>query len=807
MRFTYNWLKNYLSTDLNAAQISEKLTSIGLEVEEFKDSLSAFNKFKLVKIETADKHPNADRLKICLVVDGNGDKYNVVCGAPNARAGLKTILALPGAFIPSSGNILKKSKIRGIESEGMMCSRDELSLPNDGSDGIIEIDPETDLLAPVGEVLGQDGGLFDISITPNRGDCFSVKGVARDLAAAGAGTFIEPEQAICENSFDFSLNIRTESDISNYAPFIALRVINNIKNKESPIWLKQRLEAAGMNSISSVVDLSNLWLVDCGRPLHVYDLNKIEGDIHVRLAKDKEKFVDIKGNELLLQEGALVATDDKDVLCLMGVMGGLKASCDENTTDILVESAFFDPAYIARIGGLLNIVSDSRTRFERGVDCESCVSGIESVSKAIIDLCGGKASCVHAIGEKIKNNHSIILTKEKLNKIAGFNVGWLQAKNILLRLGLDLADESENSMKFITPTWRYDLNIEEDLVEEVLRLSGYDVVVEKEVGSVFNGADKRLNLFFDKIALKKLLAARGLSEVVSYSFIKSEHAEAFKEDRELLRLLNPISNELSVMRPSLLPCLMLSAAKTIGGGRTHAELMESGNAFYNKCEQKPHIAGLRVGKIHERSWLDGDRKADVFDVKADLLTVFEYYGVNKRDIVIKKDTPSYYHPFRSGTAFVNGKLAGYFGEIHPKICKLFSINERVVCFEALLNNILPICKKKEFKRKLFPTIKRDFSFVFDAKKSVENLVNEIYELDPRIVDADICDCCGFESGSVVTDSARTDVVGCFEFSQKSICFTAIFGANDHTLKEEEANEISEKIIDHITKFGGELRKK
>jgi phenylalanyl-tRNA synthetase beta chain len=790
VRFTYNWLKNYLSTELSANQIAEKLTSIGLEVESFEDPSVVFDKFKLAQIESTERHPNADRLKVCEVIDSDGKKYHIVCGAPNARAGLKTILALPGAFIPGSGVILKKSKIRGIDSEGMMCSHGELALL-DASDshGIIEIDPETNLSASIGEILGYEGGIFDVSITPNRGDCFSVKGIARDLAAAGAGTLIESEQVTCKCAFDFPLNIQKDYGIHDYAPFIALRVIRGIKNGESPTWLKQCLKAAGMNSISTIVDLSNLWLVDRGRPLHVYDLNKIEGDISIRFAKHKEKFINIKGNEHILQGDMLVTTDSKDILCLMGVMGSAKAACDENTTDILIESAFFDPIYVSKVGGFLNITSDSRTRFERGIDRESCIPELENVTKTIIDLCGGEASSIFTAGEILKNDQPVVLTKEKLNSIAGFDVEWKLAKNVLLRLGLRLKSESEDSMTFVAPSWRHDLNIEEDLIEEVLRLIGYDAVIEQKVEPLVKGKDKRLTSLRDRTALKKLLTSKGLSEVISYSFIKAEYAEAFKENKKLLLLLNPISEDLSVMRPSLLPGLILAASRTLNYGKTHVELMEAGDVFYDECRQESHIAGIRIGEIHDRSWLDQNRKTDVFDAKADLLAVLKYYGISEKDITIKKDLPPYYHPSRSGAVFFGRKLIGYFGEMHPKICKLFSVNERIICFEVILDNITPLQKKVEFNSKVFPTIERDFSFVFDAKVLVGNLIGEIYKLDSRVIKADIFDC--------------------FEMShlKKAIGFTITLSANDRTLTEDEANEVSTKVINHITKFGGELRTK
>ena len=790
MRFTYNWLKNYLSTDLSPTQIAEKLTAIGLEVESFGDPSIVFDKFRLAQIKTAEKHPNADRLKVCEVIDSEGKEHHIVCGAPNARAGLKTILALPGAVIPATNIVLKKSKIRGIDSEGMMCSCEELAIPSDDTHGIIEIDPNTDLVnTSIGDILGYDGGIFDVSITPNRGDCFSVKGIARDLAAAGAGNFIEPKEIVCESSFDFPLTIHKDYSIESYAPFMAFRVIRGVKNGKSPIWLQQRLKAAGMNSISTIVDLSNLWLIDCGRPLHIYDLNKIEGELSIRFAHNKENFVDIKGNKRILQGDMLVTTDAKDVLCLMGVMGSSKAACDKNTTDILIESAYFDPISVSKAGGFLNITSDSRTRFERGIDRKSCVSGIESVSQAIIDICGGKASSVHTSGTEPVNDQKLILTKSKLHSIAGYNIDWILARDILQRLGLKKTEETDDSMTFLAPSWRHDLNIEEDLIEEILRIAGYDNVTDEKFDPIVSGKDRRLNSLHDITAIKRQLASKGLSEVVSYSFIKAEHAEAFKGDKKLLLLLNPITEDMGVMRPSLLPGLISAAIRTLNYGSSHAELMESGNVFYDDCIQEFRIAGLRVGEIHSRSWLDQNRKADIFDAKADFMSVLEYYGVKEKDIIIKKDLPPYFHPSRSGAVFMGKKLVGYFGEIHPKINKLFSINERVVCFEVFLNNITITQKKTAFNSKVFPKIERDFSFVFDTKVAVGNMLGEIYKLDPRVIKADIFDC--------------------FEISRlkKSVGFTVVLGADDRTLTEDEANEVSKKIVTYIETHGGELRAK
>lgn len=807
MRFTYDWLKHFLSTDLNATQIAEKLTAIGLEVESLEDPEVIFQKFVFAQIESAEKHPGADKLKKCIVKTADGKQYHVVCGASNARAGLKTILSLPGARIPCNGEILKKSKIRGEVSEGMMCSKSELGLPDDGTHGIIDLGDDFDISSKsVGDVLGYGGGIFDISVTPNRGDCFSVKGIARDLAVAGAGSFIEPENVQIPSSFDFPVKITEGCGIESYMPFGAFRVIRGVKNGESPDWLKNLIKTAGMNSISLLVDLSNLWLVDRGRPLHIYDLNKIGTDITIRFAYKKEKFVDVKGNERILHGDMVVTADGNsdEPLCLMGVIGSKRAACDENTTDILIESAYFDPISVAKVGNFLNIITDSRTRFERGIDRESCITELENISSMIMNIVGGKASSICTVGEVPDTKlNPITLHREKMNKVAGFEVDWKKAEKILLDLGLQAISHDFSScdsckenecLTFIAPSWRHDLKIEEDLIEEVLRIIGYDAVTCLRLDPQPKGKDKMLSFFRESVIIKKILASRGLSEVVTYSFIKKEQAEAFREDKKLLLLLNPISEDMSVMRPSLLPGLISVAARNLNYGNPHVELMEFGDIFCDDCVQETHVAGIRIGEIHDRSWLEKNRDADVFDAKADLMSVLEHYGIFSKDIIVKtskSDLPSYYHHFKSGAVFVDKKCVGFFGEVHPKIEKVFDIsgNDRIVCFELSLSNLRNNRIKPLYNSKVFPTIDRDFSFVFPVETGVGNIPAEIYKLDPRVL--------------------RSYIFDCFELSksQKAVGFSVTLGANDRTLTEDEAELVSAKIIEHITKMGGELRGK
>ncbi len=789
MRFTFNWLKRYLSTNWDVYQISQKLTAIGLEVEKLENPSDIFKNFKLVQIESVEAHHNADKLKICVVKDAAEQRFKIVCGAKNAIPGLKTVLAMSGAVIPSTNKTLKKSKIRGVESEGMLCSCDELGIQSD-NDGIINIGADIDLINSVGDALGYGGGIFELAITPNRGDCFSVKGIARDLAAAGAGKFIDSPEIVCKSSFAFPIKIKYEKSDAycKYAPFIAFRVIRGIKNKESPDWLKALLKSAGINSISAVVDLSNLWLMDSGRPIHIYDLNKIDGDLNLRFAKAKEKFIDLKGNEHVLHQDMLVAADEKEPLCLFGIMGGLKSACDSDTTDVLIESGLFDPIFISRTGAFLNITSDSRMRFERGIDKNSCISGLESISKAIISNCGGIASDICTIGTSPEINRNVLLRKNRLNSVAGIDIDWEEAKKILQNLGLEEVNSFEDQSTFLIPSWRSDLNIEEDLVEEILRIAGYDNINAKRIDWFVDKEDPILKAKRNVTAIKRLLASCGLSEIISYSFMKSEYAEVFKEENKLLHLLNPISEDFSVMRPSLIPSLILAAERSIRYGQPNVELFECGNVFLNSCQQEFHISGFRMGK-HVRSWLGDSRDFDIFDSKGDIFSILSYFGITEKDTNIKTEVPSYYHPSRSGSIFYGNKKLGYFGELHPKINKIFSIDETMVCFEFINTELDTAPKNYNYNTKVFPKINRDFAFIFDSKITVGNLINGIYKIDDRILRAYIFDC--------------------FDMSKekKSIGFSIMLGAFDRTLTEIEAVEVSNKVIKYIESAGGELRKK
>ncbi len=792
MRFSFNWLKKHLDTNLSLSQIAEHLTNIGLEVEKLIDPNEIFKKFLIVKIQKAEKHPNADRLKVCNVIDAEDRTFQIVCGAPNAREGLITILALPGAIIPASNEILKKSKIRGIESQGMMCSCEELSLKIENSiDGIIELPINTPLTMSVGDALNFDGGIIDVSITPNRGDCFSVLGIARDLAASGAGTFIDHPVHSVKSSFAFPIVIGKDNSLELFEniPVMAFRVIRNIKNIESPDWLKSLLKSAEANTISSVVDISNFCMLDIGTPFQIYDLDKIEGEMKIRFAKRNETFTDFSDKIYKLQDNMIVSEDaTHEPLCLLGIKSGKKIACDKNTKNILIEAAVFNPINIAKTGIALDANSDSRTRFERGVDKTSSQKALEIISRLIIDTCGGEASDIYKLNDTIYQPSIIELTQQKLQSISGSYISLEKAKSILLSLGLNLIDENKESVKFSVPSWRYDLNIEEDLIEEILRINGYDNVKEIPLRSYIINEDKLLKQK-DKLSnLRKVLAFRNMSEVISYSFTKKEYAEVFQNHNKLIYIINAISSDLGVMRPSLLPNLLKTASQSINYSDKSVSIFEIGNIFINDCEQYTHISGLRIGNANSRNWLNKERKFDVFNIKSDLFAALNFYGVNEKNIKIETNTPEYYHPSRSGSIFLGKKLIGYFGELHPKINKMFDISDRIECFELFIEGIENNkTKAKEYLSRVFPKIERDFSFVFNTNDNIGNIVNEIYKLDAKITKVDI-----FDLFKINT-------------TQKSIGITVVLDAVTRTLTEIEANEVSDKIIKYIEKSGGKLR--
>lgn len=802
MRFSIQWLKRYLRTNACVGEIAEKLNSLGMEVESFQDPEILFASFMVCQVKSVADHPSADRLHVCEVETYDGKIHNVVCGAKNVRSGIKAVFALPGAKIPSTGAVIKKSKLRGVYSEGMLCSYDELGIDcKDCVDGIIELPCDVALTAELGvDVFNFGGGIIDVSVTPNRGDCLSVMGIARDLAASGIGEFFDDFCDIsvdCKFPFSNSIYMERSEAIAQYMPRFAIRVIRGIKNVGKIEEIEQFLSVVGVNSVCPVVDIANFLTFDRCRPFHVYDLAKTSGDVVARMATMREKFTDIKGKDHILIPTTPVVADDNGVLCMLGIMGSNRAMCDENTTDILLESAYFDPAAVARVGNYVGITSDSRSRFERGIDYQSCVSGLEYLSDMILKHCGGQASEI-LYSENVKIPEIRVSLREcSLEKVTGAKISFDRSKNILKNLGLiesaaiNHDTECCDSAIFKIPSWRHDLAIERDLIEEVLRVVGYDCVQEKPFDICVITDDQMWSRHGKLIGAKRNLCARGLDEIVTYSFISTKKAEVFKGDFDLINVSNPISSEMSVMRPSLLPNLLDNCVNSINYGKSDVAIFELGNVFEKKAGQILRVGGVRCGYAVQRNWLDAARFVDVFDAKGDFLWAISSFGLDINSLNVKQGAPGWYHPYRSGT-FVSSSnnVLGTFGEIHPLIRKMFGIDHIIVGFELNVEELFALkLKESKIVNKIFQHVERDFSFIFKCDFHADKVINKIRHLDKLIASVDIFDNYTINTGS------------------RAIGIHVLIQPEDRTLTDDELTLISTKIISTVDELGGELRKK
>ncbi|MBU6475996.1 MAG: phenylalanine--tRNA ligase subunit beta, partial [Alphaproteobacteria bacterium] len=691
MKFTLSWLKDHLETNAALDEISAKLTAIGLEVEKIEDPAAALQGFVVGHVIAAEKHPDADKLQ-CLVVDTGKEHLKVVCGAANARAGLKGVFAPAGSYIPGLGVTLKKANIRGQESNGMMCSERELLL-SDEHKGIIEL-PES---APVGSAaasaLGLDDPVIEINLTPNRGDAAGVYGIARDLAAAGLGTLKPLNAAAVSGLFKNPVSVALKD--MKTCPLFLGRTIKAVANGASPEWLQKRLKAVGQKPISALVDITNYFSIGLCRPLHVFDADKLKGNLHVRLSKKGEKLAALNGNTYELDDGMIAICDDGGVIGLGGIMGGQSTAVDENTQNVTIECAYFDPATIARTGQKLQIDSDARYRFERGIDPAFTAAGMELATRMVLDLCGGNPSEVFTAGSVPDNARTIAYRPEKLKTLGGRDLDEARQKEILSALGFKLVGWNAR-----TPGWRHDVSGVADLVEEILRIDGYDnipaVAVTRAAGEKMPEAaplQKRA------AAAKRALAARGLFETVTWSFMESAKSDLFgahaNQNKKALALQNPISAELSQMRPSILPNLIDAAARNADRGLPDAALFEIGRIYMSpEHDGQPVVAaGLRCGNAAQRHWAQQARRADALDAKADALETLAACGVNAASLQITLDAPDWYHPGRSGVLRLGQNVLAHFGEIHPAVLETLKRDEAFAGFEVFLDNI-PAQKKK-----------------------------------------------------------------------------------------------------------------
>ncbi len=803
MKFSINWLKKHLDTNKSISEIAETLTSIGIEVESIIDCDQMFQNFTVAKATNVQKHPNADKLRTFKAVLPGGETKRVVCGASNLREGLNVLLALPGAIIPCSGEKLKLSKIRGEQSEGMCCSFEELALSN-SSDGIIELPDTIPENAKIGDLLGLGDGIIDVSITPNRGDCFSIEGIARDLAAAGAGIFKQTAKPNVTEELEFETGISLDCIVGNEyvsdnIPYCAFREIKGLNNKKSIEEISSFLKSAGINSNSAVVDIANFLTYDKCRPFHIYDLDKINGSIELRKANNREKFVDLKGVEHTLNSDILVAADKDSVLCILGIMGGQACACDENTTNILIESAIFDPVYISNIGNKMNISSDSRARFERGINNEYALEGLDLLTSMIQKHCGGKASKTYIIENKKFIRKKVNLTAKKLDKLTGIKIPFNVAIDILKKLEINILEMTSESATCEIPPFRSDLNIEEDLIEEVIRIFGYENICCKALPEQNIQTDKQIFTQKKKIsALKRLMCTNGVSELVSFSFINENDAKLFAselipESTMTVVLANPISKDLSILRNSLYPNLLKNTLTQFNKSQKFVSLFEFGPIFSSPNKQRNVLCEIKSGKATGRNWIETQRDYDLFDVKSDMLAVIRFFNIDLDKIIFDTTiVPDWYHPTRSAAVIINKKVIGYFGELHPNIISAYDIKNRCVGFELFVDDI--INNKSQHidstAKKFFQPVDRDFSFVLntDANNFQANkLLLEIKKCSKLIKNAGIFDYYKNKDDLIALGVSIT--------LQPTVA----------TLTEAEIKDISSKIIDAAKTLGCELR--
>ena len=797
MKFTLSWLKEHLETDASLAEIEARLTMLGLEVEGVEDPAARLGGFVVAHVLEADKHPNADRLRVCKVDTGAG-VIQVVCGAPNARAGLKVILAQPGTVIPVTGEALKKGNVRGVESQGMMCSWRELSLGED-HDGIAELDPSLPVGVKLVDVMSFDP-MIEISITPNRADCLGVRGVARDLAASGLGTLKPLKADAVPGSFQSPIGVKLDftPDTLSACPYFAGRLIRGVKNGESPDWLKDRLTAIGLRPISALVDITNYITYDLARPLHVFDAAKVKGDIRARLARDGEKLLALNGKEYTLSSEMTVIADEAGAEAIAGIMGGEHSGCTEATTDVFLEVAYFDPIRTATTGRKLDILSDARFRFERGVDPAFIVPAAEIATRMILDLCGGEASELIVAGAEPDWRTSIVMRPERVAELGGVEVSKEKQEDILRGLGCTVSEHADGLL-VVPPSWRGDVTAEHDLVEEVIRINGYDLLPTVPLPRpsmpkpLLTPGQRRASW------VRRQLAARGLVETVTWSFLPSAQAKLFGGGGADMHLANPISSDLDAMRPSVLPNLVAAAGRNADRGFRDVGLFEIGPQFDGPepGQQRAVAAGIRAGRAVPRHWSEKTRAVDVFDAKADLMAAIAAAGANPDSFQVAAGGPGWYHPGRSGTLKLGNKPVAYFGELHPATLAALDVKGPVVAFELFLE-ALPPQKAKATKAKPalksspFQPLERDFAFVLDAAVSADQVVRAAKNADKALV-TDIA----------VFDLYEGPHVG---EGKKSIAITATLQPTEKTLTDEEIEAVAKKIVDAVVKAtGGVLR--
>lgn len=780
MKFTLSWLKDFLDTNASVDEIAERLTAIGLEIEEVVDPLAAVKDLIVVSIDECVAHPDSDHLHVLKVNTGK-ELVQIVCGAPNARAGMKGILARPGDYVPAFGDKLKAGKIRGVESFGMMCAEDELGVGPDHT-GIIECPEDAVVGASITTVYPSDP-VFDVSITPNRGDCMSVYGIARDLAAAGLGTLKTPKHNVTVCAFKSDVKLSNEATEIG-APFFTLREIRGVKNGASPKWMQDRLTAVGLRPISALVDVTNYFNITFGRPLHVFDADKVKGQITVRSARDGEKLTALDGKEYTLSDGMIVIADENGVESIAGIMGGEASGCEESTTRVLLESAYFTPESIAKTGQKLILTSDSRQRFERGVDPASTIPfGADMAAQMIAELCGGECSELIVTGKEPERPAPIAFDPHRVEKLCGVDVPADTCKEILEKLGCVVKPDG-NLFSVVRPTWRSDISGSHDLVEEVLRIYGYDKLPEialprpNGVHGILQPKQRR------EVSVRRAMANRGGFQTITWSFMSSKDAVPFRT-KDAVLIANPISADLNEMRPNLLPNLVSAARSNITKGTFDGCLFEVGPQFFGfkPMEQETVACQLRFGQATPRHWAVAQRPVDVFDAKADALAALDAAEA-PQSVQIVREAPAWYHPGRSGAVKIGKTVLAYFGELHPKILKAMDVKTTVCACEVFLDRLPPAKKKngkgvKTLKLSAFTPIFRDLAFLVDRKVDADKIVSAAKNTD-KVLITDVS----------VFDLYEGEALG----DKKSVAIQLTIQPVEKTMTDEEIESVCRRVV-------------
>jgi phenylalanyl-tRNA synthetase beta chain len=802
MKFTLSWLKDHLDTTASLDEIVETLTRIGLEVEGVEDKAKTLAPYKVAYVVSAEQHPNADRLRVCVVDTGEGAPVQVVCGAPNARTGMKSVFAPPGTYIPGKNITLGIGTIRGVESRGMLCSAAELEISDD-HDGIIDLPQDAPVGQPYAAYAGLDDPVIEINLTPNRPDCTSIHGIARDLAAAGLGTL--RNDAVPSVSGRGACPVSVTLDLApgdeKLCPAFALRLVRGVRNGPSPDWMQRRLLSIGLRPINALVDITNYVTFDRGRPLHVFDARKVKGNLTVRRAKDGEEVLALDGRTYRLDSGTVVIADESGVESIAGIMGGEHSGCDEATTDVLIESALWDPFNIAQSGRKLGIITDARYRFERGVDPAFTVPGLDLATRMVIDLCGGEATAAVVAGRVPDDSRVVEFPWSEVPRLSGLEVRPEESRQILEKLGFGLSGSGER-VRVTPPSWRPDVEGKADLVEEVIRIAGVDRIAPKPLPRIEATVAKPILTLIQKRTrlAKRSLAVRGLVEAVTWSFIARSEADLFGGGDARLALANPIASDLSDMRPSLLPGLLKAAQRNADRGFGDVALFEVGQTFASDEPEGQSIkaAAVRRGMARAegvgRHWDGGGQSVDAFDAKADAMALLATLGIPAGGLQVAAGGPAWFHPGRSATLQFGPKnVVGAFGEIHPKVLKALDLKGPLVAFEIDLD-ALPPPKAKPTKMKPKPAlsdfqpITRDFAFVVGRQVLAGDIVKAAQGAERQLIaGVDVFDV--YEGTGIDPD-------------KKSVAIAVTLQPTEKTLTDAEIEAVSAKIVGEVAKKTG-----